>query len=275
MGVLAVEARRLAPTAIDAFRKNGLINFAAAISFLVLLALVPFLLFLLALLGFLNLEEVWRDDVAPDIRDSVSDSAYRLIDDTVTTVLSKKQVWWLTAGLVLALWEISAAMRVVMTALDRIYGLGRRRGFLELLPRSVGLGVALGIAVVTALVVVRFVPVLTGELDGALAVLSFLGRWLVAAALLGVVTALVVRYGSATPQPLPWVSFGTGLVMIAWVTMSILFGFYVTSIANYGSVFGHVATFFVLLLYLYLSSNAFLAGAQVDAVVREEAKRRL
>jgi membrane protein len=270
---LTVEARRLVPAVVEAFRRNGLINFAAAISFQILLALVPFLLFLLALLGFLELDEVWRDDVAPDIEGSVSESAFRLLDDTVTTVLNEKQLWWLTAGLVLALWEISAAMRVTMTALDRIYGLGHRRGFLELLPRSVLLGVVMGLALVLAVALVRFVPVLTGELDGILAVLSFLGRWLAAAALLGVGVALVVHHGSATRQTLPWVSFGTGLVMAAWVAMSILFGVYVTSVANYGSVFGHVATFFVLLLYLYASSNAFLAGAQADACVRETAAK--
>jgi voltage-gated sodium channel len=33
--------------------------------------------------------------------------------------------------------------------------------------------------------------------------------------------------------------------------MSIAFGIYVTYVANYGSVFGNLATFFVLLLYVY------------------------
>ena len=275
MGVpgLDVEPRQLVPAVVGAFRRHGLINFAAATAFLILLALVPFLLFLLALLGFLNLEEVWRDEVAPEIRGSVSQAAYRLLDDTATRVLTEKQGWWMTAGLGLALWEISAAMRVTMTALDRIYGFHRRRGFLEVFPRSVALGLAIGIAVVGAVAVVRFVPLLTGELDGVLAVLSFLVRWLVAAALLGVGVALVVRYGTATRQTLPWVSFGTGLVMAAWVGMSILFGAYVTYVASYASVFGHLATFFVLLLYVYASSIVFLAGVQVDACVRERARR--
>jgi membrane protein len=270
---LAVEARRVAPEAVDAFRRHGLINFAAAIAFLVVLALVPFLLFGLALLGFLELEEVWRDEVAPEIRGSVSHAAYRLLDDTATRVVTEKQGWWLTAGFALALWEVSAATRVTMTALDRIYGFGRRRSFLELFPRSVALGLAIGIAVVAAVAVVRFVPLLVGEVDGLLAVLFFLARWLVAAALLGAGVALVVRYGTATRQTLPWVSFGTGLVLVAWVGMSILFGLYVTYLASYGSVFGHLATFFVLLLYVYASTIAFLAGVQVDACVRERAAR--
>lgn len=268
-GGLAGEARRLVPEIVDAFRRNGLINFAASISFLLILALVPFVLFLLALLGFLQLGEVWRDDVAPEIRGSLSDAAFRLLDDTATRVLREKRGWWLTAGFALALWEISAATRVTMTALDRIYGFRRRRGFFELFPRSVVLGLVMGVAFVAAVAVVRFVPLATGELDGVAAVLSFLGRWLTAAALLGAGAALVVHHGSATRQTLPWVTVGTFLVMGAWAGTSILFGIYVTSIANYGSVFGNLATFFVLLLYVYASSIAFLAGVQADACLRE------
>jgi membrane protein len=268
---LAVDARAFVPEVIDAFRRNGLINFAAAISFLIVLAMIPFLLFLLALLGYLQLEEVWREDVAPELRGSVSDAAYRLLDDTARKVLTQKQLWWVSAGFGLALWEVSAATRVTMTALDRIYGFHRRRGFFELFPRSVWLGLAMGIALLAAVALVRFVPLLIGDLDGVLAVLSFFGRWGVAAALLGAGVGLVVHYGSATRQPLPWVSVGTGLVMAAWVGMSILFGIYITYVANYGSVFGNLATFFVLLLYVYASSIAFLVGVQTDACLRKRA----
>jgi membrane protein len=271
VGVQTGEVRSLAPEIAGAFRRNGLINFAAAISFLLVLALVPFLLFLVALLGFLELEEVWRKDVAPEVRGSLSDAAYRVLDDTATRVLREKEGWWLTAGFALALWEISAATRVTMTALDRIYGFTRRRSFFELFPRSVVLGLAMGVAVVAALVVVRFVPLATGELDGVVAALSLIGRWLVAAVLLGAGAAVVVHHGSATRQTLPWVTVGTVLVMAAWVGMSILFGIYVTYIANYGSVFGNLATFFVLLLYVYASSIAFLAGVQADACIRKNA----
>src|SRR5919106_1008280 len=246
VGGLVGDGRRLVPEIVDAFRRNGLINFAASISFLIVLSLVPLLLFLLALLGFLQLDEIWRDEVAPEVRASLSDAAYRLLDDTATRVVTDKQGWWLTGGFALALWEISAATRVTMTALDRIYGFRRRRSFFELFPRSVGLGLAMGVAVVAA----------------------FAGRWLAAAAVLGAGVALVVHHGSATRQTLPWVTVGTFLVMAAWIGMSILFGIYVTYIASYGSVFGNLATFFVLLLYVYASSIAFLAGVQADACLR-------
>jgi membrane protein len=256
---------------VRSFRDNDLANFASALAFRVVLGLVPFLLFLLALLGFLDLEEAWRSDVAPELKKNASDTAFKLVEDTVTQVLREKKAWWLTAGLALTVWELSAATRVTMVALDRVFAFHRRRGFVELLPRSLALGATMGVCVAGAIAIVRFVPLLTGELDGVLSALFFLVRWLLAAVVLGLGVALVVRYGTATRQPVPWVSFGTGLVLLSWVLTSIAFGLYATYVASYTSVFGHLASVFVLLLYLWLSANAFLVGIQLDACVRERA----
>jgi len=256
---------------VRSFHRNGLPNFAGAIAFRIVLALVPFLLLLLALLGFLDLQEVWHSDVAPDLEKNSSEAAFKLIDDTVKQVLSEKRLWWLTIGFVLTLWELSAATRVTMVALDRIFGLNRRRGLIELLPRSLALGAAMGVCLVTAIAIVRFGPLLTGEVHGILAVLSFLTRWLLASAVLGLGVGLTVHYGTATRQPVPWASFGTALVLASWVLTSIAFGLYATYVASYTSVFGHLASVFVLLLYLWLSANAFLVGIQLDACIRERA----
>src|SRR5215212_6095008 len=155
--------RKLTRDVIRAFQRNGLPNFASAMAFQVILAMVPFLLFVLAVAGLFDLEEVWRQDVAPEIRSNVSHPAFQLADNTVTQILTKKEVWWLTVGLAVTLWELSAATRVTMTALDRVYGYYRRRNIFELLPRSLALGAAMGICVVAAIAIVRFGPLLVGD----------------------------------------------------------------------------------------------------------------
>jgi membrane protein len=268
---LSRDARGLTKDVLGSYRRNGMSTFAGAIALRVVLALIPFLLFLLALIGFLDLQEVWRSDVAPEIQKHASDAAYKLINETVAQVLSQKQLWWLTIGLVVTLWELSSATRHTMFALDSAYGYPRRRGLIEVLPRSFALGTAMGTCVVAAVAIVRFGPLLTGDLDGLLAAVSFLIRWGLAAGVLGLGVGLVVRYGPATRQPVPWVSLGTGLVLLAWIVTSIGFGLYVSYVASYTSVFGHLASVFVLLVYLWLSSNAFLVGIQVDACIRERA----
>jgi membrane protein len=268
---LDTDVQGLTKDVIESFQKHGLANFAGAMAYRIVLALIPFLLFLLALLGFLHLQEVWSSDVAPEIKKNASDVAFKLVDDTVRQVLSQKQAWWLTIGLGVTLWELSAATRVTMSALDRVYGYPRRRGLVEMLPRSIALGALMGVCTVCAIAIVRFGPLLTGDLDGVFSVISFLIRWLLAAGVLAVGIGMTVHYGAATRQPVPWVSFGTGLVLVSWIVTSIAFGLYATYVASYTSVFGHLASVFVLLLYLWLSANAFLVGIQLDACVRERA----
>jgi membrane protein len=126
--------------------------------------------------------------------------------------------------------------------------------------------------VLGALVVVRFGAPILGLKDAgwlanaALAVV----QWGAALALLTTAVWVLLRFAPAHPGPHRWVSFGSGLCVIAWVGTSIVFGVYATDIADYGSIFGSLATAFLLMTYLYLSACAFLIGAQVDAIVRSD-----
>jgi membrane protein len=199
----------------------------------------------------------------------VSPAAYSLINDTVHNVLRSKRIFWVTGGLALAIWEISGAVRAVMGALDGIYGVERERSLKEKLVPSLLLSAAVGVLFVAAASVVRFVPILLGDhVPLALIPVLFVARWGLAAAFLALAVGLLVRHCPYCTQPLPWVSFGTGLVIVAWTAMSIGYGLYLTEIASYGSIFGQLATFFVTAGYVYYSAVAFLGGLQVDAVIR-------
>jgi membrane protein len=52
-----------------------------------------------------------------------------------------------------------------------------------------------------------------------------------------------------------------------------VFGWYLTSVADYGSVFGNLATAVVLLTYLYVSSTSVLIGAELDALIERRANQ--
>lgn len=123
---------------IDGFERNDLLTYASAIAFQILTAIVPFLLFLLGLLGFLSLDEVWAKDLAPEIRPHVSRTVFSLIDDTANKVLDQRQGFWVTAGFLVALWQVSGAVRAVMGALDNVYGTRRHRPARERYPLSLG-----------------------------------------------------------------------------------------------------------------------------------------
>ena len=253
---------------VDAFVANDLLTSASAISFQILSALVPFLLFGCALLGFLHLEGVWSQDLAPQLQESISKPAFAFVDDTVRKALVTRQVFWITAGFLLALWQVSGAVRAVMGALNRVHEIPAQRSWTRRMLVSIALARAVGACWRGAIGVVVGGPLAYGDVGGALAVLLFLARWGLAGALLLIAVAVLLHWAPERDQPLEWVTFGSVLIMAGWLAMSFGFGIYLRYVADYNSIFGGLATIVVLMAYLYMSAVVFLGGVQVDALAR-------
>jgi membrane protein len=254
---------------VDGFEEHDLLTYASAISFQILTAVIPFLLFVFALASIFHLTDVWRDHVEPQIQSHVSPAVFTVIKSAVANVFTGRRALWATFGGILALWQISGAVRAVMGALSRIYCAPRERSFIRRYTISFALSIEAGVCFVLVAVCVLFAPFFSVAHAGpALTALGFVVRWTLVAALLGVVVALLVRHGPSAAQTVPWVSLGATIVIVSWLIVSLLFRVYLTDIASYQSVFGNLAVVIVAMGYLYISTTMFLFGAQLDAIIR-------
>jgi membrane protein len=252
---------------IDSFRERHLMTWAGALAFQISTAVVPFLLFGLGLIGFFNLDSVWAD-ITKQIKPHMSGAAFKVVDSTADRVLHQKQIFWVTIGLAVALWEVSGGMRTIMSGLSLIYECDDDRGWFERTRLSLLLAVIVSVLVIAAIAVAWTGPLLYGDVGQPLGALLFLLRWAIAAVLLGCATGLTVRLAPDGYQPTRWVTTGTTIVVGAWIAASILFGVYIRFIASYGSIYGNLATIVILFAYIYISAIVFFAGAQVDAIIR-------
>jgi membrane protein len=271
-----VRARELLSALLDGFEQNDLLTYSSAISFQILTAIVPFLLFVLAVAGLLHLDDVWRLHLEPQIQAHVSQAVFTVIANAAQTVLGARRVLWATIGGALALWQVSGAVRAVMGALGRIYGSTVQRPLRRRYSISFLLSIETGACFVLAAGCGLLAPFVSISHPGALwIVIAFLVRWGLVASLLLLVVGLLVRHAPATEQTLPWVSLGAVLVITSWGVVSGAFFLYLTEIASYDSVFGSLAAVIVAMGYLYISTTAFLFGAQLDAIIRSQATGEL
>lgn len=269
-----VDWRRLARQVVEVFREDQLLVSASAIAFRVLIATVVGALFVAGLLGFFGLTEIWRSDIAPDLRGSVSDAVYRVIDDAVVYVLENKSVFWVTLGAAIALWQISRVVRVSGQVLNRIYGIDDEEEgpVLVELWRSIKAAAAIAVLLIAALAVVRLGPLALDDVIGdstAATVVGFVVRWSIAAVLLFAAVGIVVRAGPSIERPLRWVSFGSGLTVAGWIVSSIVFGIYLSLSHSFSNVYGVLLSTFLLVEYLYFAAVVFLGGLVVDHLVEE------
>src|SRR2546423_3585093 len=135
---------------IGAFGDRNLLTWASALSFQIVTAIVPFLLFGIALIGFLSLDNIWAD-VAKNIKPQMSKPAFAVINDTAKKVLTQKQIWWVTIGFGLAMWSVSGGIRTVMGGLNEIYHCGESRSWSERMRRSFMLALAVSALVLAAI----------------------------------------------------------------------------------------------------------------------------
>jgi len=258
------DARDVVESVVEGFRRHRLNVYAAAIAFRMLVAVIPFSLFALGLVGLLDLSDLWVRHVGPWVQERTSIPLFTLLDDTVNQVLTHRQVFWVTAGLALTLWEVSSAVRAAMEALDRVYEVRRRRPWRVRMAISLALGALVGALVLGALAVLAVGGAVVG---GA----SLLWRIPLAALLLGAAVWATVRWAPSKRRPVRWVSFGSATTILAWLVCAGGYGLWVSQISSAGSAFGSLAAAFVLVVFVYVSSIAFMVGVVIDASVREEA----
>ena len=66
-----------------------------------------------------------------------------------------------------------------------------------------------------------------------------------------------------------WLIVGAVLIVLAWVVASIAFRFWITDVVNFKSPVGSLAALLVLTGYLFVSAIVFLAGVQLDELLRK------
>ncbi len=253
---------------LDLFSRHQILNSASAISFQTLKALVPLALFGIALLKMLGLADVWSNTLAGSISPQLSPTAFTAIDTAVAKILTDSSPALPLLSGVALLWYGSGLVRACMSGMNLIYEADERRPFLRRWGISLALALSLTVAVSFSVLAVTVAPRI-GHHGAAHAVLLVL-RWPFAVTALGLGVGALVHYGPAERRRARWSSVGSAVVVAAWIVETLLFSWYIGSLANFKSASGALTVFLVLAAYLYAASIIFLVGVQIDELLRKD-----
>ena len=87
-----------------------------------------------------------------------------------------------------------------------------------------------------------------------------------------VTVTLVILYmlSQGQRQPLREVLPGVGGSLAAWMVLSMAFSYYVEHVGQYSVLYGSIATVIVVLLWLYMSGQILILGAEFAAALTEK-----
>lgn len=257
--------------AIKEFFDDDMTTYAAALAYQVLFSIFPFIIFLIALLGFLHLSMFFdwlRQQLGTILPQQAMDQLNQVIDQ-----LQQPQGGLLSFGMVVALWSASSAVRATMHALNTAYGVKEGRPAWKLYSLSIiyTIGIAAMLILAAALLVVG-----PGAIDwlaqqvGLERYFVILWAWLrlpVALLLLTLAVAVIYYVAPDVEQEFRFITPGAVLSVLVWVAGTIAFDYYVRNFANYNATYGSVGAIIVLLSYFYISAAVLLFGAEINAVI--------
>jgi membrane protein len=258
--------------AVKSFFDDDMVTYAAALSYHLALALFPFIIFMLTLLGALGLSEFF-DRVLTQSQAALPPDAYELLARVIGEIRGQSREGLLSFSILFALWAASTGMRSVMNALNVAYDVEETRPAWKRYPLSILYTIGL-VAVVIAAAVFRLIGPWAAQryanrLGWTTAVAEAWTwlRWPVVVLLLLLVVALIYYLGPNIDQPFRYVTPGSVCAVIVWIVASLLFSVYVENFGNYGATYGSLGGMVVLLLYFFVSAAVLLLGAEINAAI--------
>lgn len=238
-----------------------------------LVALIPLTLLGLALLGALGLEDVWTQQVAPPLQHHLTQATYNAINSGALKIFHQDSAGLIVFAGLLTIWNVSGLVRACMRGLDAVYEQEETRSTLQRFGTSLWLGIAITICIIGAVLAVTAGRSIGGGED-VLDALLLIVRWAFAIGALGLAVGLLVHFAPTERRAERWVGLGTIFVVVAWIVMSLLFGWFANSVADFKTAAGQLTVFLVLTTYAYASSITFLVGVQADELMRKGSRRR-
>ena len=228
---------------------------SAALTYYLLFAMFPLLIFLSNLVGFF----------AVDIE------YLRYVSRVSSRTL-------MTFSLIFSIWFPMRAANALLLSVRKAYGMGRPTQFLRHQAKVFLYTICLILTILLSLVLVtvgRSVLNLCADYFHFSAILTdgFIELWsTLRFVFLGCIVflALAVLYGLAQEtRSVHYVWPGVLFSLTAWMVLSLLFSLYVENAANYSVIYGSIGAIIVLLLWLYLSATMMIMGAEFNSVLME------
>jgi len=249
--------------------KDDLFAMAGQLTYKMLMAFFPFLIFLISLLGYVNIDRhYWINELFS----VMPDGAVSILNIFYDEVIHTRSIGIMSTSLLVSLYNASTGFFVVIRCVNLTYGNKNGRNFIVNQLISIVLVVMFALSLTTMLLLMvfndmiynfttRFIPA-TPFLK---LLFSFLGS-LISAGVLLITTMMIYKMSNSKKPRLKHVMPGAVVTVGLWVISSKVFNIYVNNFSRLSYIYGSIAGVFILVMWLHLISTSLLLGSEINSL---------
>ena len=252
---------------IDRYYTHDVARDGAALTYYLLFAIFPLLVFISTLVGLMELD---IEEMMASVSRILPEQVVGIVRSYLEYVSTSPSRQLLVFSLIFSVWFPMRAASCLMHSVRKAYGVlqppGIIGGTLRNLAFTLWLIVTIAASIVLTTVGRRALEFLSGLIHLPEGFISLWGtlRFVV----LGVIMLLVLvplnMVARGRRCPLREVVPGVLLSIVAWLGLSLAFSYYVEKVAHYTELYGSIATIVVVLLWLYMSGQVLIMGAEYN-----------
>jgi len=259
--------------------QDQVFNSAASLSFYFFLAIFPSMIFLLAVLPYLPIENL-SGEIMGVISQALPLDAAKALETNIIEITTHKKQGLLSFGALFTLWSASSGIYAIMQELNTTYDVRETRSFWKLRGLSILLTLVFGVAIIGSFALIVSGGIFQNWLDKTyvlnpvVPVLFQVFRWLVILSLLTSGFAMLYYYGTNVEQKFKFITPGAIIGVIGLVLVSLGFRYYVQNFGNYSATYGSIGAVVVLMLWFYIAGSVILIGSEINALIEAGPTKR-
>ena len=257
--------------------KDDIIGNGAQLAYFLMLAFIPFLIFLITLIGK---SRISSDDLLMFLSTIMPKTSFELIKTTIGTIIDTQRSDVMWGSIILAIWVSSSGFGAVIKGLNMSYDVQETRSYI--LRKFLSIVYTLLLAWTIAMTLLLFVfggviekfIILKLHHQFLINIFWYAGRYSI---ILIVMFIIFLFLYNVTPcKRLGWKEVMPGAIFttIGWIVTSLIFTFYVNNFNTYARIYGGLSAVFAIMIWLFISSLTLLVGGELNAYIIEYKKKK-
>jgi membrane protein len=264
---------------LDQLQKTSLVERAAAISFNVVMAIPPVLIFVFTLIPYFPISDRVIQELYTLIRDIIPGQKNNsVIISFLEDFINKPRNELLSLGLLAALFFSSNAMMGILRSFDKNYPGFRKRTGIQKRQMALQLTLVtftLGFLGILLLIAQDAVLAWLGVKSEILRLVITNVRWVILTAITFYIVSFIYRHGPAHMQKWPFLTPGAVFATTLMFLSTFLVSFWVNNFSNYNKLYGSISAIFILMSLIYVNSLVILLGFELNVTITALKKKIL
>ncbi|WP_019551995.1 YihY/virulence factor BrkB family protein [Propionispira raffinosivorans] len=262
---------------IARYRLDDLSGMSAQITYYLILAFFPFLLFVINLLSFTTLSS---EVLIANFNNFLPTDTGTLIKNLLIETVQGKSKTLLVLGMFGSLWASSQGITALIQGLNKAYAVEETRHFTKLYLISLIATFGVALMIIFDFTLVVFGKIIASYLFELAGVKAFfytvwgIVRYAIPLPLMLLTFYLLYAYVPNKKLKSTYIILGSIFASGGWLSASLLFSFYVNMFTNYEKIYGSIGGIIALITWLYLSTLIILIGGELIAILSHFENRK-